>query len=166
MFSAIVAVCADNNGIGKNGKLPFHVPEDMLNFKNLTTNNTVIMGRKTFDSLPSKYRPLPDRQNLVLSNNVRDELHMTLDECLNKIDRDKKVFVIGGAEIYKLLWDSIDTVYLTKVWINDTECDAFFIDMNKERQFEMVQESDLFYSSKDRIPYQFLIYKRKNIYKN
>ena len=88
----------NNGGIGKKDKLPWHVPEDLKNFKNLTKNNTIIMGRKTWDSLP--IRPLPYRRNIVLSrkniNNV--ECYHSVSNCLEEIKSENHVFVIGGAD--------------------------------------------------------------------
>lgn len=106
MIAAVVA--ADLNwGIGRKGELLTHIPNDLKHFKSLTENNTVIMGRKTWDSLPKK--PLPNRKNIIISNTL--DLHNENVECLNLekgkeyikqfIDTNEKCFVIGGGIIYK-----------------------------------------------------------------
>ena len=84
----------NNSGIGKNHKLPWHIPEDLKNFKNITKNNTIIMGRKTWDSLPIK--PLPFRKNIVLSRKkIKDvECYNSVDNCLSAIQLEKDVFII------------------------------------------------------------------------
>ena len=119
-------------GIGKDGKLPWHLKEDMNRFKRLTLGNSVIMGRKTWESLPPVYRPLPSRQNIVLS---RQPLVLSGAEVADSVDTalsvaaKKEIFVIGGGEIYQLFLHLADRIYLTEV---DTkvQADAFFPDFD------------------------------------
>ncbi len=104
MFTIVVAYTKTDRVIGKNGKIPWSLPEDLAHFKELTLGKTVIMGRKTWESLPARYRPLPDRHNIVLSRHPftvhgAHELYPSIDELVDNGPFD--AFVIGGAEIYE-----------------------------------------------------------------
>ena len=98
-----------NNGIGVNGKLPWYIPEDLKNFKKITNKSIVIMGRKTWDSLPIK--PLPNRRNIVFSQNIKKNVETvhSYQNCLSKLKKDKvkKIFIIGGRSIYKLFYNDV-----------------------------------------------------------
>ena len=120
MISAIVAV--DNNwGIGYNGDLLEHIPEDLKYFKELTTGHVVVMGRKTWDSLPKK--PLKDRLNIVISSQPRGPLgdmafSIPMEEAKIRLalsSADEEWFIIGGGTIYKELLPICDRVYVTKI---------------------------------------------------
>ena len=129
-----------NNGIGIENRIPWHLPIDMKYFKDTTTRsakgkqNAVIMGRKTWESIPKKFRPLPGRINIVLSKSVSsiegalvgDSLDNALQQCENNVDIDQ-VFVIGGSQIYDhaLQHKQCDTLYVTKVF-QAFDCDAYF----------------------------------------
>jgi len=117
-----------NGGIGKNGQLPWHISEDLKKFKKITLNTTIIMGRKTWDSLPLK--PLPDRRNIVLSKNkIKDvEVYHNFDECINALEKDSisKIFVIGGASIYKLFFKNASHLHITFINIKSHDLDTFF----------------------------------------
>ena len=107
----------DKNGvIGVNGELPWHIPEDLINFKKLTLNQTIVMGRKTWNSL--KFKPLPKRRNIVLTTQKNIELVDTFDNLVtllnDLVDTDtKKIFVIGGAQIYKVFWPLATALHIT-----------------------------------------------------
>lgn len=128
MLSAIVAV-GNNNVIGGNNKLLWHLPEDLRRFKEITEGNVIIMGRKTFESLP---KILPNRFHVILT---RDRDYRVLDErvkVVNSIDKlhslvesDEEVFVIGGGEIYSLLLPYTQKIYLTRIY-EDFTGDTFF----------------------------------------
>tara|TARA_B100000029_G_C17482837_1_gene926156 strand:+ start:473 stop:955 length:483 start_codon:yes stop_codon:yes gene_type:complete len=125
----------NNGGIGKKGKLPWHVPEDLKNFKNLTKNNTIIMGRKTWESLP--IRPLPHRRNIVLSRkNVKNvECYNSISNCLKEIKTEKDVFIIGGAKIYKQFFYYAKYLHITFIDSMDNDVDTYFpISMNIIRE--------------------------------
>ncbi len=139
-FSIVVAM-DDRRGIGKNGTLPWHLPEDLKHFKDITAKtsgpskkNAVIMGRKTWESLPGKFRPLPDRLNVVLSRNAGFKaqalIEPTLERAMDVLDKDPKIeniFVIGGAQIYTYALDHplCRRLFVTFVG-GDFACDAFF----------------------------------------
>jgi len=111
-----VAAMARNRVIGREGTLPWHLPGDLKFFKKLTTGGTILMGRKTYESIG---RPLPHRRNLVLSRSGKEvpgaEVFSTLDEVRQVVSSGERIFVIGGAEIYRLTLDLWDEVYLTLV---------------------------------------------------
>ncbi|MDO8675210.1 MAG: dihydrofolate reductase [Candidatus Omnitrophota bacterium] len=141
MFSIIVAM-DDRRGIGKNGALPWHLPEDLKHFKDMTTRtsgpsqkNAVIMGRKTWESLPEKFRPLPNRLNVVLSRSAGFKaqgalVEPTLERAMEVLEKDPKIeniFVIGGAQIYTyaLHHPLCQRLFVTFV-AGDLACDVFF----------------------------------------
>jgi len=117
-----------NGGIGKNGQLPWHIPEDLKNFKKITIGSTIIMGRKTWDSLP--FKPLPNRRNIILSKKViKDiEVYHNIDECIDTLRKEStpKIFVIGGASIYKLFFKYASHLHITYIDIKSNDLDTFF----------------------------------------
>lgn len=129
MLSLIAAV-ATNGCIGKNGKLPWNIPEDMEHFRALTKGKTVLMGRKTWESLPAQFRPLPDRKNIVITRQqhytVPPEVlvYPTIAAALTA-HADESVMVIGGAEIYQQTMNDANTLVITHVH-QDVDGDAFF----------------------------------------
>ena len=118
----------ENGGIGKNGKLPWHISEDLQNFKKITSDSTIIMGRKTWDSLP--FKPLPNRRNIVLSktNQKNAETYNSIENCLEVIENDKlnKVFIIGGRSIYKLFFHKAVYLHITHIHIKENGINEFF----------------------------------------
>lgn len=125
-MNAIVAV-AENGGIGKDNELLFRISADLKRFKELTSGHTVIMGRKTLQSLPGG-RGLPNRRNIVITHDPdftaeRAEVVHSVEEALALADDD--AFVIGGASIYRAMLPYCDKVYLTKVYAS-ADADAFF----------------------------------------
>lgn len=134
-----------NNGIGKNGDLLFHIPEDMERFKNLTKNSNVIMGRKTLESLPEG-KPLKGRGNIVFTRNVNHEGHGY--KVVNNINDLKNIYnnnsfynVIGGSEIYKELADYCKMAFVTVVY-DDFNADTFFPNIFDSDNWEIKAESD------------------------
>ncbi len=134
MKISIIVALAEDNGIGKDNKLLWHLPADLKHFKTLTTGHTIIMGRKTYESIG---KPLPNRRNLVLTH--RKEYHQAGVEIFNNIadallscDQTGEVFIIGGAKIYEqTLWQA-DVIYITRVHAK-LPADIFFpeIDFKK-----------------------------------
>jgi dihydrofolate reductase len=117
-----------NGGIGKKGKLPWHIPEDLKNFKKITLNSTIVMGRKTWETLPIK--PLPERRNIVLSSNSIAEVenYNSIENCIKILHKDnlKKMFVIGGAEIYQHFIHQSDELHITFVDTKTEGIDKYF----------------------------------------
>lgn len=164
MISAIVAV--DSNwGIGYQGKLLEHIPNDLKYFKELTTGNSVVMGRKTWDSLPIK--PLPDRFNIIISRqNVEYQSESSywqtsLETCLATMLNDamNDYFIIGGEIIYKTLINLYDRVYVTKIYKSHENVDAYFPNLDhRSDQWKVTSISDVY--KQDDFAYQFLTYDR------
>lgn len=128
MLNLIVAKAKDN-AIGKNGKIPWNIPEELQYFKEITVNSVVIMGRKTYESIG---HPLSQRINIVISNTKKysgENLYIvsSLNDALELANRyDKEVFIIGGERLYKETIDIVDRMYITEVFIDVKEADTFF----------------------------------------
>ncbi len=120
----IIAALNRKRVIGSKGKLPWHISEDLKRFKRLTVGHTVLMGRKTYESMG---KPLPDRRNVVLSSkNIAGlETYSSIDAALEALKAQDKVFVIGGGKIFDQFLDRADELHLTLVDI-DTDGDAYF----------------------------------------
>ncbi|MGO4888913.1 dihydrofolate reductase [Anaerobacillus sp. MEB173] len=155
MISLIVAM-GEGRVIGLNNEMPWHLPADLAYFKKVTTGHTVIMGRKTFESIG---RPLPNRNNIILT---RDRNFMA-DGCtiVHSIEEalalDGDLFVIGGAEIYKQFLPYTDRIYVTQI-DHSFEGDTFFPQMGDE--WVVVHEEAGIRDEKNRYDHRFLIYKK------
>ena len=118
----------DNGGIGINGKLPWHISSDLKNFKKITLNSTIIMGRKTWESLPIK--PLPKRTNIVLSKNKQQDIttYNSYDQCIKNLQKNniKKIFIIGGRSIYKLFFNDAKYLHITHINLLEKGINEFF----------------------------------------
>jgi dihydrofolate reductase len=132
IVTAVVAI-AENHAIGKDNQLLWHLPKDLKHFKAITSGHTIIMGRKTFDSVG---KPLPNRRNIVITRSKRlqidgAEVVNDLDSALQLCKEEGEVFIVGGAEIYKQAMEQTDKIYLTVVHAS-FEADSFFpeIDLN------------------------------------
>lgn len=124
---------ARNGVIGRDNKLPWHLPEDMVHFKQLTIGCPVLMGRKTWDSLPSRFRPLPGRTNLVVTRQTgwsapgavpAASLEAALDTCARQGPVPAEVWVIGGAQLYALALQRAQRAFVTELEL-DVDGDAF-----------------------------------------
>ena len=115
-------------GIGKNGQLPWHISEDLKNFKKITLDSTILMGRKTWDSLP--FKPLPNRRNIVLTSTEipNIEVYNNINECIKILEKESisKIFVIGGASIYEHFFNYATHLHITFVNIKSKNLDTFF----------------------------------------
>ena len=138
MISAIVAV--DNNwGIGFDGELLEAIPSDLKRFKELTTGHVVVMGSKTWNSLPKK--PLPNRVNIVISRAkplIRDKntIRIGLEDTINYLKYIKDdIFIIGGGTIYKELLPFCDRVYVTKIYKDHNNVDTYFPNLDKSEEW-------------------------------
>ena len=170
---SIIAAVARNGVIGKDNQLLWHLPEDMRHFRETTRGKPVIMGRKTWESLPDAFRPLPGRNNIVVSRNpayqpARATLASTLNDAILKAGGAKEVFVIQGAgqrsacrlicrigaELYRLALPIADRLYLTEI-DQDFEGDASFPDIEKSNWEEASREIP---HSASGIRYSFVLY--------
>ena len=124
MKIAIIAAIAKNRVIGKGGKIPWHLSEDLKRFKKLTTGHTILMGRKTFQSLGRK---LPNRRNVVLTSKPIPgvETYSSIDEALQALADQERIFVIGGGQVYAEMLNRADELYLTMV-NQEVKGDTFF----------------------------------------
>lgn len=127
MIVSIIVAIAEDHGIGKDNQLLWHLPADLKHFKNTTNGHTVIMGRKTFDSVG---KPLPNRRNIVITRSTSlgipgVEVVNTLEAAIALCDQNEEVFIVGGAEIYKMAMNITDKIYLTVVKGN-FDADTFF----------------------------------------
>ena len=130
----IIAAISENNGLGKNNKLIWHIPDDLKRFKKLTLGHSVIMGRKTFESIA---KPLPQRKNIILTRNKNYKAKGALiahnvKEALNFCQNDNQPFIIGGAEIYKLFMNISNKIELTRIH-KSYDGDAFFPEILEEK---------------------------------
>lgn len=162
MLSIIVAI-ASNNVIGKDNKLLWYLPEDLKRFKKLTTNHTIIMGRKTFESIG---KVLPDRKHVVLTHNLdyvvddpNVEIVHSIDDIQKYIDDDEENFVIGGALIYRMLLEKSKRMYITKIF-KDFEGDAVFPKINEE-EWNVTGESETITDENLGFDYKYINYERK-----
>ena len=128
MILSLLVAAAENNVIGKDNKLPWHLPNDLKYFKNQTWGMPILMGRKTFESIG---KPLPGRKNIVITRNTDWKSDGTLvvhslDDAINLAEKDgvKEIFVIGGAEIFNDAFDKAQRLYLTRVHA-DLEGDTY-----------------------------------------
>lgn len=129
---SIIAAVSSNGVIGKEGKLPWYIPEDLKHFKKLTSGNVVIMGRKTYESIG---KPLPNRVNIVITRDKNKIINgcitvNSIEEAIRKAGNDKQIFIIGGGEIYKKSLNFANKIYLTKVHQN-IEGDTYFPTLNE-----------------------------------
>ena len=138
----IIAAIANNRVIGKNGTLPWYIPEDLARFKQLTTGHTVIMGRRTFDSLD---RPFPNRVNIVITSNVINGVksYPSLEFALQALMNEKEVYVIGGGRLFKDALPLADELRLTLV-DREVDGDTFFPPYEDyvRKNFRLVHEED------------------------
>ena len=163
MISAIVAV-DENFGIGFNSDLLEHIPEDLKHFKELTSGHTIVMGRKTWDSLPKK--PLPNRHNLVITKDpsiyelTNEVWFYTLRQIEVLMLKNKNVnyFVIGGGQIYEKLLPICDKVYLTKIMVSHENVDTYFPNIELMDNWKCVEQSEI--KQYNDISYQFKTYSR------
>ncbi|MBB6612078.1 dihydrofolate reductase [Pontibacter sp. Tf4] len=159
---AIVVAVAENNVIGKDNKLIWHLPADLRFFKNLTMGHPIVMGRKTYESIG---KPLPGRTTVIITRQHDFEAPGCI--VVNSIDKaivqaqtiDQDVYIIGGAEIYKQALSKADTIYLTRVH-HTFEGDTFFPEI-VENQWEAVSEEKHEPDEKNKYSYSFVTLKRK-----
>jgi dihydrofolate reductase len=157
----LIAAVASNGAIGKDNHLLWQLPEDMQRFKALTLGHVVLMGRKTWESLPVKFRPLPGRRNIVVSrNSAYQALGATVVLNLNdaiSAAANESIFVIGGAEIYKQALLLSDRLELTEV-DDDPAGDAFFPALDHQHWKEIAREPRL--ATATAPAYAFVTYER------
>lgn len=150
MFSIIAAI-GKNKELGKDGDLVFHIKEDMKYFRDTTKGHKIVMGRKTWESLPGK---LPNRENIVISRHPVDDADATITDLADFIEQHKdtneEIFIIGGGMVYTTFLDHAKTLYLTEIDAPAPAADTFFPDFDKSKYEKTIikkgSENDLTYA--------------------
>ena len=161
MKVSLLAAVARDGVIGRDGGIPWHLPEDVARFKALTTGHTVVMGRRTWESLPDRFRPLPGRRNVVVTRDPAwrapgAERAGSVDEALRVLAGEDVVFVIGGAEIYAAALPYADELLLTEIE-EAVAGDTFFPEWDREAYAEVSREA---HTAADGRRFAFAVYER------
>ena len=159
MIVSIIVAIAENHAIGKNNQLLWHMPNDLKHFKDITSGRTIIMGRKTFDSVG---KPLPRRRNIVVTRQDITipgcEVVKSIEDGLALCKDEDEVFIGGGAEIYKLAMHLTDRIYLTIIH-KSFDADTFFPEIDKT-EWKEVKREDFEPDEKNPLPYSFITLER------
>ena len=176
-----IVACSLNNGIGTNGSLPWKLAKEMKHFAKITTTtlnpnlqNAIVMGRKTWQSIPVKRRPLANRLNIVLSKTMQikdqpNEPHSIFPDLqdaidyLNKQEAIESIFIIGGEQVYKSILDLklCDRIYLTKI-LKEFDCDAYYPQLDVQ-EFSRIESDEVAVGIQEEndLKYEYLVYERK-----
>lgn len=164
MKLSLIAAVANNNVIGSENRLIWHMPADLKHFRKITMGNTLIMGRKTFESIG---KPLDGRETIVVTKKEKYDAQgcrvvHSIKEAIQAVKDEKEVFVVGGSEIYEQTINLYHTrrLYITRVYAN-FEGDAFFPDIDPEK-WELMEMEEFDADEKNKYPYAFLVYKKKS----
>ena len=157
----LIAAAAENNALGKDNDLLWHLPEDFKRFKQITSGHYIIMGRKTFESFP---KPLPNRTHIIIT---RQKEYLaegclvvhSLEEALEIAPQNEEIFIIGGAQIYKQALPFADKIDLTRVHI-ELDADAFFPEFNTS-EWNLVFSEKHFKDEKHQFDFTFETYLKK-----
>jgi dihydrofolate reductase len=161
MVLSIIVAVSENNVIGKDNRLIWRLPADMKFFKEKTTGHVIITGRKNYESIPEKFRPLPERKNIVITRQKNYHapgaiVVSSIENALQYVKENhnnEEIFIIGGADIYRQTISICDKIYLTRIH-HSFEGDAFFSDLN-EKDWAIVSEED--FTADDKNIYDFTI---------
>jgi len=161
MTITLIAAVAENNALGKDNQMIWHLPDDFKRFKQLTTGHHIIMGRKTFESLPGM---LPNRTHVIITRQTDYKYEgcivvNSLDEALAACPQDEEVFIIGGGEIYKQAIDKADKIELTQVYGTSPDADAFFPEIDKT-EWNLVEEMHHPVDEKHKYKFSFQTFER------
>ena len=162
MISIIVAI-AENYAIGKKGDLLCHMPADLKHFKDITSGKTVMMGERTFFSLPK--HPLPNRRNIVLTDVAGKtfegaEAVYSIDEMVQCVNGEEEAFVIGGGMVYRQMMPLADKLYITHIHHSWEDADTFFPEI-KESEWKLLNAERHFADEKNPYDYTFATYGRR-----
>lgn len=160
MISIIVAV-SDDMGIGRNNDLLWHIPDDLKRFKQLTVGKTVIMGKKTWESLPK--RPLPGRRNIVITDKPGEcfecsETAYSIGDAISKCKPDEENFIIGGGSIYRQFMPFADRLYITHVH-SSSPADIYFPEINP-LEWKPVWKQEIKPEPPATLSFTYIIYER------
>ena len=159
MLSIIACISQTNRAIGYQNRLLYHIKSDLTRFRELTTGHTIIMGRKTYESLPNG--ALPHRRNIVVSNSMKEmegcEVYPNLEAALKAAESPQEIFIIGGESIYRQSLHVARKLYLTVVDDAPQQADAFFPEINPE-EWELIEKE---MRNENGLSFSFLTYIRK-----
>ena len=159
MLSIIACISQTNRAIGYQNRLLFHIKSDLTRFRELTTGHTIIMGRKTYESLPNG--ALPHRRNIVVSRSLKEmegcEVYPNLEAALKAAESPKEIFIIGGESIYRQSLHVARKLYLTVVDDAPQQADAFFPEINPE-EWELIEKE---MRNENGLSFSFLTYLKK-----
>ena len=161
MISIIVAV-SDDWGIGKDNELLWHISEDLKRFKRLTTGKTVIMGKRTWESLPRK--PLPGRKNIVITDIPGENFDSSItvnsiEDAVSKCNENEEAFVIGGGSVYRQFMTIADRLYITHVHGNSA-ADVYFPKIDPDI-WKIIEKEEFTDPDNQIVPYTYVVYERK-----
>ncbi len=153
MQISIIAAIAQNNVIGRDNKLPWHIPNDLKHFKELTMGKSMLMGRKTFESIG---RALPGRRNLILTRDKaftakNAEIYHSIEEALAAVEGEEELMVIGGAQLFKILLPKASRLYLTYIH-EDIKGDAYFPKWDQAKWREVIRQD---FAKTDQVPFHY-----------
>ena len=160
---AIIVALDEQNAIGRNGDLLCHLPGDLKHFKQVTTGHTVIMGRKTYESLPKG--ALPNRTNIVITSDVTENypgciVVRSVDEALTQGREGEKAFIIGGGKLYRSTLHLADQLYITRIHHTFADADTFFPDIDPDTWI-LIEKEVHHADEKNPFDYTFLTYKKE-----
>lgn len=153
----MIFACDQNGVIGRNGDLPWRQSTDLKFFKKTTLGTTVVMGRKTWDSLPF---PLPGRRNIVISRSQREDVEVMSIEEVKLLSEQEKLFIIGGGEIYSAFMPFCDTIYRTIIKTEVKDGDTYAPNINEE-EFKLVESHEVMATDNDDFDMIFQTWQRK-----
>ncbi len=167
MIISLIAALTENRVIGKNNDLPWHLPDDMKYFMQTTKGHHVIMGRKNYESIPEKFRPLPNRTNIVVTRQKNFSAPQctvvnSIEEGLEiaKVNNVTEVFIIGGAEIYNQGFPLATRLYLTQIHAH-IEGDTYFPEFEKSQWKEVSRKHHLS-DDRHKFAFDFVVFERYN----
>ena len=159
MLSIIACISQTNRAIGYQNRLLYHIKSDLTRFRELTTGHTIIMGRKTYESLPNG--ALPHRRNIVVSRSMKEmegcEVYPNLEAALKAAESPQEIFIIGGESIYRQSLPAAHKLYLTVVDDTPQQADAFFPEINPE-EWELIEKE---MRNENGLSFSFLTYLKK-----
>lgn len=162
MILSIIVAMDRHRAIGRDNQLLWHLPQDLKRFKTLTTEHAIVMGRKTWESLPNG--ALPNRRNVVISRSLQKlvgaEVYASVDEALETLKEESEVFVIGGGEIYRQTIERADRLYLTEVYGEFAGADTFFPEI-KADEWQTVERMHIPRDERNAYDSDFVVLRRK-----
>ena len=167
MLISIIVAVAQNQVIGKDNQLVWHLPDDMKYFREKTKGHCIITGRKNYESIPEKFRPLPDRKNIVITRQKNYHapgavVVSSIESALHYLEENhgnEEIFIIGGADIYRQILPACHRVYLTRIH-HSFEGDAFFADLD-HKEWALVSEEDFTADEKNIYDFSIQVWERK-----